>query len=377
MNKILSLFILVPSIFYGINDNSTTAQVPQGIFQQIYVEGYSNQVTQQLNQTLNLHFIDLPEVKGSVIPNINIQGTFLDNPNNEVNQVINQNVVDLGLIPLNSTNFMINDFIGNDKVLNGVQFSEQQVLIQGNNNLSNQINSQNLSNFILLEQSNKIVETEDFSQFISQLLESQLLDSFQFSSQDSLVFGDRNIVNQNISQTIDTFIFFASDIQLLLDTNIGKANNFVKPNQFIIQETFINASDNNIITQRINQSIQQLSWIEYGISSDDNYLLSEFKREKIQSDNLVEFSIDAFIDEILNNTIIEGQQINRQFLEVIGNSNQNLQENEQVIDLVGNQELPEFPVNLQNSLVSVPEPSNLRIMIVLLGIMGIRWYQSR
>ncbi|MDJ0844118.1 hypothetical protein [Crocosphaera sp.] len=377
MNKILTLFVLVPSVFYGINDSSTTAQVPQSIFQEIYIEGYSNQVTQQLNQTLNLHFINLPEIKGSVIPNINIQGTFLDNPNNKVNQAINQNVVDLGLIPLNSKNFMINDFIGNDKVLNGVQFSEQQVLIQGNNNFSNQVNSQNLSNFLFLEQSNKITETEEFYKFISQLLEIKLLDSFQFSSQDSLVFGDRNIVNQNISQTVDTFIFFASDFQLLLDKTVEKANNFVKPSQFTIQETFINASDNNIITQSINQSIQQLSLIEYGIYSEDNYLLSEFKMDKIKSDNLVGFSIDAFIDEILNNTIIEGQQINRQFLEVIGNSNQNLQENEQVIDLVGSQEPSVFTANEPNSLVSVPEPSNLRIMIVLLGIMGIGWYQSR
>ena len=97
----------------------------------------------------------------------------------------------------------------------------------------------------------------------------------------------------------------------------------------------------------------------------------------IDSDYLVEFPIDAFINEILNNTIIKGEQINRQFLEVIGNRNKNSQENEQVLDLVGSQELSEFAVNEQDSLVSVPEPSNLRIMIVLLGIMGIRWYQSR
>ncbi|MDJ0662254.1 MAG: hypothetical protein QNJ42_22610 [Crocosphaera sp.] len=371
VNKILSLFVLIPSVFYGINHGSTNAQIPQGSFQQNYIEGYSNEVTQELNQTFNVNFIDIPKINGSIIPNVNIQGRFLDNLNNIVNQEINQNVFDFSLIPLDLNNFGLSNFIGSDKVLNGLQFSEQQAFIQGDNNVTHQLSKQSLTNFFFLEQSDKITELNDFSQFITRLLEVQLLDFFQFSSQDSVVFGNSNMVNQNITQIIDIFIFSDSDFNRLLKVDDLEEDNFVKPTQLTIQETFINASDNNIITQSINQSIQQISLIESDIFSQKNYLLSGLNNTNIESDNLVEFPIDTFINEILNNTIIEGQQINRQFLEVIGNSNQNIQENKQVLDLVRNQELPEFEVNPQNFPVSVPEPSNLKTMIVLLGIISL------
>ncbi|MDJ0731373.1 MAG: hypothetical protein QNJ33_15425 [Crocosphaera sp.] len=372
INKGLSLFLLVPTFFCGINNLSTKAQIPQGSFQEIYIEGYSNQVTQQLNQTLNLNFIDLPEIESSVIPNVNIQGTFLDNPNNEVNQEINQNVFNSSLIPFNLTDLKINDFIGNDNTLNGLQFSEQQVFIQGNTNVSNQLSRQILTDFFLLEQSDGMTELEHLNQFLSELLESELLDSFQLTSQDTLLFGNNNIVNQSITQTVDIFIFLSSDLNSLFETDTWINETLLKPNQFTIQETFIDVSENNYVTQTINQSINNISLIKSSISSQENYLSSGFKNTNIDTTNWVEFPIDAFINEILNNTIIEGQQINSQFLEVVGNSNENIQKNEQILDLITNQELSEFTVNEQELLVSVPEPSNLRIMIVLLGIIGIR-----
>ncbi|NQZ63895.1 MAG: hypothetical protein HRT59_17755, partial [Crocosphaera sp.] len=114
INKAFSVLLLVPTVFSGISNFSAEAAIPQGSFQEIYIEGYSNEVNQQLNQTLNINFIDFSGMEDSVIPNFNIQGSFLDNPNNEVNQAINQNVLDLGLVPLNLSNFSTSDFIGND-----------------------------------------------------------------------------------------------------------------------------------------------------------------------------------------------------------------------------------------------------------------------
>ncbi|MGK7941783.1 MAG: hypothetical protein AB4062_16860 [Crocosphaera sp.] len=359
MNKILSLLVLVPTFFCGINNLSTKAQIPQGSFQEIYIEGDFNQVTQQLNQTINLHFVDVPNIEFSVIPNVNIQGTFLDNPNNEVAQVINQNVFNSNLMPLSLTDFTVNDFIGDDNILNGVQFNEQQAFIQGDNNVSEQLSNQHLTDFFLLELSEQITDPNYIDKFLGELLESQLLDSFQFSSQDALLFGDNNIVGQSITQTLDIFIFFESN------SNPFTEDNLLNPIQLTIQETFIDDSENNYIIQSINQSIENISFMEFYTVSP-NYYLSTFKN------NNIEFPIDIFINEILNNTIIEATQINSQFLEVIGNSNENSQENEQVLDLISDEELLELTINEQQLSVSIPEPSNLRMLLVLLLIICIR-----
>ncbi len=357
MKKTLSLLVLVPTFFCGINNPATKAQIPQASFQEIYIEGYSNQVIQELNQNLNLNFISIPEIEGELIPNFNIQGTFLDNPNNEVNQEINQNVFNLSLIPLSLTSFGVNDFLGDDNVLNGVQFNEQQAFVQGDNNLTNQLSSQTLTEFFLLEQSDEITEPKYFHQLLTELLDSQLLDSFQFGSQDTLLFGHNNVVNQSLTQTFDIFIFLTSDSNPLLSTDAWTEANLLKPIQLTIQETFIDVSENNFISQTINQSLNKISLIESSIFSPKNHLLPGFKTTNIGSDNLVELDIDVFINEILNNTIIEGKQINRQLVEVIGNSNESLQENEQEL------------------IVSIPEPSNLRMMVVLSVIICIRCCQ--
>lgn len=370
MKKILSLFVLVPTFFCGINNLSTKAQIPQGNFQQIYIEGNFNQVTQQLNQNLNLHFVDVPDFEISAIPNFNIQGTFLDNPNNEVAQGINQSVFNSNLMPINLTDLTINDFIGNDNVLNGVQFNEQQAFIQGNQNISEQLSDQNLTDFFLLELSDQITDTNYIDQFISELLESQLLDSFQFSSQDALLFGNNNIVEQSITQTFDIFIFFDSNSNGLFETDSWREENFLKPIQLTIQETFIDVSENNYIIQSIDQSIENVSFMEFDTVSQ-NHLLPSFNNTSIDSNNLGEFPIDIFINEILNNTIIEGQQINRQFLEVIGNSNENSQENEQILELITNEQLLDLTINQQELSVSIPEPSNLRMILVLSVIIGV------
>ncbi|MGK7887386.1 MAG: hypothetical protein AB4057_22505 [Crocosphaera sp.] len=364
MNKIFSLLVLVPTFFYGINNLSTKAEIPQSSFQQIYIEGDFNQVNQQLNQNLNLHFINVPDFEMTVIPNFNIQGEFLDNTNNEVAQGINQLVFNARLMPLSSTDLTINNFLGNDNILNGVQFNEQRAFIQGNSNITAQVSNQNITDFFLLELSDNATDSNYFSQFLDELLESKLLDYFQFSSQDSLLFGDNNIINQSITQSFDIFIFNKTDYNNLFETNIWREENLLMPTQLTIQETFINFSKNNYIIQSINQSIENISFLEFDTVSQ-NYLLPSFLHTNIDSNKLDEFPIDIFINEILNNTIIDGQQINRQFLEVIGNNNEKSQENEQILELISHEKLLELTINEQQLSVSIPEPSNLKMLLVL------------
>ncbi|MDJ0510694.1 MAG: hypothetical protein QNJ64_15785 [Crocosphaera sp.] len=364
MKNILSLFVLVPTFFGGINNLATKAQIPQGSFQQVYIEGNYNQVTQALNQNLNLNFIDIPDFDSSVIPNFNIQGTFLDNPNNQVVQGINQSVFKSNLIPLSLTDLTINDFIGYDNVLNGGQFNEQSVFIEGDDNIGTQLSYQNFANFFLLEKSELMTETNYLAEFIGKLLESQLLDSFQFSSQDTLLFGNHNIVQQSITQNFDVFIFSDFNYNPLLENDLLTKENSLKPVQFTIQETFINVSENNYITQNIHQSIENISVSEFNTLSK-NDLLQSLTNNNINSNDLGEFPIDIFVDEILNNTIIESQQINRQVLEVIGNNNESSQENEQILDLITNEKSLQLTVNEQESIPSIPEPSNLKMLLVL------------
>ncbi len=364
MKKILSLLVLVPSFFCGINNLPTKAQIPQGSFQQIYIEGDFNQVTQELNQNLNLHFVDVPDFEMAVIPSFNIQGAFLDNSNNEVVQGINQSVFNSHLMPLNLTDLTVDDFIGNDNSFNGVQFNEQQVFIEGNHNISEQQSNQELTNFFLLEPPNNLTNSTYIDQFFDELLESQSLDSFQFSSQDALLFGNNNLVGQNITQTFDIFIFFDSNSNTSFKTDIWREENLLKPIQLTIQETFIDVSENNYIIQSINQSIENISFMEFDTLSA-NHLLSSLKNINNDSHYLGEFPIDSFINEILNETIIEAKQINRQFLEVIGNSNENSQENEQILDLMTNEQLLDLTINEQELSVSIPEPSNLTLILVL------------
>ncbi|MDJ0579594.1 hypothetical protein [Crocosphaera sp.] len=370
MNKIFSLLVLVPTFFCGINNLSTKAEIPQGSFQQIYIEGDFNQVTQQLNQNLNLHFINVPDFEMAVIPNFNIQGEFLDNTNNEVTQGINQLVFNSHLMPLISTDLTIKNFLGDDNILNGVQFNEQRAFIKGNANITAQVSNQNITDFFLLELSDNATDSNDVSQFLDELLESKLLDSFQFSSQDSLLFGDNNIIDQSITQTFDIFIFSNTNSNTSFEINIWREENLLMPTQLTIQETFINFSKNNYIIQSINQSIDNISFLEFD-SVTQNYLLPSFLNTNIDSNNLDEFPIDIFINEILNNTIIDSQQINRQFLEVIGNNNKKSQENEQILELISNEklleltELTELTINEQQLSVSIPEPSNLKMLLVL------------
>ncbi len=360
MNNTVTFLSLVPISFFGLTASlPANANIPQTSIQEILIEGDLNQVNQQLNQSLNLNFIYLPQIEESVIPTFNIQGIFLGNPNNQFNQVINQNILDFQLLETSLINFDTNDFLNNDGILNGKQFITQENSIEGNNNLITQQSEQELTDFALLNGLTSTTEKQDFNYWLNEILVDQKLDSLQFSLQDTLIFGDNNIVDQTIDQTLNSFVFTNSDISDLLDTNIVDKGIEFDPAQFTIQETFIDSGQDNFISQTINQVIGDVSFINASNFTQQNPLVRQNDNTLADSNNSIDFDIDAFIDEILNNTAVEAIQTNRQQIEVIGDENTITQENSQVL------------------VVSVPEPNAGRMIVLLFFIMGMISYRSK
>ena len=349
MNNTVTFFGLASISLFGFISNApANAQIPQTSIQEILIEGEFNQVNQQLNQRLNLNFIYLPYIEESVISTFNIQGAFLDNPNNQVNQGINQNILDFSLSETSLSSFDLNDFLNDDDILNGKQFITQEVSIKGDLNSITQNSSQALTDFTWLDTSIAAIENNNFSDFLDNLLVSQELDSFQFGLQDTLILGDNNIVSQNIDQTFNNYIFTNNNLDSLFDTNAINENIGLDFAQFTIQETFVDLGQNSLITQTINQEINDISFI------DTSSFFEQNNKTIVGKNNSVEFDIDAFINGILKDTIVEATQTNSQLSKTIGNENIAAQENVQVL------------------VVSVPEPSFVKVMGLLLFIIGMR-----
>lgn len=351
MTNTVTLVGLVSISLFGVTNLPVGAEIPQTGIQEILIEGEFNTINQQLTQQLNLNFISFPSLEESVIPVVNIQDSFLDNPNNNVTQAINQNVFGFPLVETSLGNFDINKFTNYDNVLNGLQFITQEAFIEGERNSITQQSSQNLTDFFWLDQPSNLTDDMTFSQFMTDFLLEQTLDSLQFGLQDIFVFGNENIVSQTIDQTLDAFIFTDNDFDVFEDeTNIVEIES---PVQFTIQETFIlneetgiNLSENNLVSQSINQAISNISFFNI-----ENF----FPTQNFNStSNVLEFDIDAFIEAILTDTLVEATQINRQRATQIGDENTITQN------------------NVQELVVGVPEPSPGKMLGVLLVIVGIR-----
>lgn len=355
MNKTITFLGLASISLFGFTNNLPAhANIPQASIQEILMEGEFNEVNQQLNQILNINFIYLPQIEESAIPTFNIQGAFVENSNNQINQAINQNVLDFQLIETNLVSFNLNNFLDNDNILNSKQFISQEVFIEGDSNLITQQSSQTLTDFIWLDESSNVTKQEDFIHFIDKLLVSQELDLFQFALQDTFVSGHNNIVSQTIEQTLDSFIFTNNNLAPFFDNNVTTEEIGLDIVQFTIQETFTSLDQNTLISQNINQLINDISFVDASIFSENQGHFGQNNSSTVEANNLLNFDIDAFINGILNDTNVEATQTNRQRIEIIGNENTDIQENLQIL------------------FVSVPEPSLQKMMIVLFVIIGIQ-----
>ena len=360
MNNTVTFLSLVPISLFGFVTNlPANANIPQTSIQQILIEGGANEVYQELNQSLNLNFVYLPEIEQSVLPTFNIQGVFLDNINNQVTQSINQNILDFQLLETSLINFDSNDFLNNDGILNGEQFVTQEVFTDGNDNSITQQSDQQLTDFIWLDGFTSSVEDKNFNYWLDEILVEQKLDSLQFALQDTFIFGNENTVYQTIDQTLNSFIFTNNDLSNLLETNIADEVIELDPVQFTIQETFIDFGQKNSISQTINQVIGDVSFIDASFLTPRDPIIQQNGNAVVEANNSIDFNIDAFINDILNiknNTKVEATQINIQEIAVTGDKNIRIQNNSQEL------------------VVSVSEPNTGRITILFLFIMGIVSY---
>ncbi|ACB51424.1 hypothetical protein cce_2074 [Crocosphaera subtropica ATCC 51142] len=338
---------------------TANAQIPQTAIQEVLIQGSSNEVNQQLTQTFFLNFVYLPQIEPSDIPELNIQGSFLDNTNNEVIQQIGKTVLDFPLVESRLTSFSIEDFVNHDGTLNGNQYSTQQALIgnsqetNNQNNTISQISYQTLTNFFWLDDSSGMTGEENFNQFLEKLLTHQKLDSLQFSLQDAIVYGDNNIISQTVEQTFHHFILTNQTLDFSSELNDLDPSLGLDPIQFLIQETFTidpsnNISANNLVTQRINQLIGGTSFFN---TNSLHSVLPSSQLSEVETNSLVDFDIDAFIEAILNDITIATTQISRQTSEILGDENEVFQSNTQVL------------------VTTVPEPNSLK-MLLSMAIMG-------
>ncbi|EAZ91662.1 hypothetical protein [Crocosphaera chwakensis] len=351
----------------GFTHFPVNAQIPQTEIQSVVLGGEFNEISQQINQYLNLNFVYFPQVQQSVIsiPNLNIQQTFLDNPNNQFIQEKNQNFLEFPLRETSLVSFDLNDFLNNDNTLTGKQFITQEVFVEGNSNIITQKSSQTLTDFFWLDESSGITEDDNLLQFLDKLLASQALDSLQFGLQDTFVFGNDNQVSQLIDQTFESFIFTPYDFDSWFNNNLTNQDIGLDPVQFTVQNTSIiedsltPVSQNNLISQTLNQVISGISFINPTTLSQNQGFVDPNNNLLAGANSSVNFDINDFIDGILKNTNIEVTQKNQQSITISGDQNTSTQENEQV------------------SAVSVPEPSIVSMMVVLGIMIGIEWFYEK
>jgi hypothetical protein len=345
LKKLSQLTFLTVSL---ISANSLPAQsvILQMGIQETFIEGEYNQVNQIFNQNITLGIIYLPDREGSLIPNFNLQDSFVNKNNNEIKQIIKQN---FSFFTQVRNNFNLDNF-NLDLSLNSIQSSIQVTFIEGNNNFVQQKSQQNIVDLFLFhnwENNNLLnLESEDILEII---LFDEALDSLQSIGQDIIIFGNQNLVSQEINQNLINLLFLDDSLylnQIILEKLDNLFDN--NPAQLVIQETFIiNQGENNQVNQIINQTISDLFFLTPTLPILNN----DYSLDQNQQ-NLANFDIEGFLSNILEESIINAHQINEQNVFIIGNENKSKQVNNQAI------------------IATVPE-NNSSSIILLIGIIGL------
>lgn len=339
-------FLLINSLL--IVPIPVKAMIPQMTIQEVLIDGQFNEIKQQVNQNIILDFVYVPQNEDPLFSVLNLQGFFSNSQNDSNNllqQQINQTIFDAGLIPSELTSFGIDEFLNNDHVLDGVQFSLQTAFVEGNNNHIFQNSEQKISNIIKLDNSNTITNFEHPKAFFEQLLTEQNLDSLQFSLQDIIILGNNNLLLQTVDQTLNYTIITNNNYQQFPENIVNSQDVNIPFFQFNIQEIFMD-KNNNIITQNINQFINNINWWELAQEprNTSNPLTIP------SNDPNFEFDIDSFISTIITEATINTTQINRQEIETIGENNTSSQNNSQLL------------------VTSIPEPSSLKMLSLIVII---------
>ena len=315
-------FLAVSLISTGILPAQSV--IPQMGIQETFIEGEFNQVNQILNQNIILGIIYLADREESLIPNFNIQDSF-NNNSNEVNQTITQN---FPFFPQESNNFDLDNF-NLDLSLNTIQSSIQITFLEGNNNFVVQQSQQNILDFFWFDEpeDDNLLDRK-LEAIIEPILFEQALDTIQSSVQDLFIFGNENLVNQEVNQNIINLLLLDNSLKFN-QVYLENLDDFFDdhPAQLVIQETFIiNQGKNNQVNQVIKQTINDFFFLDATLlSSNNDYTLSPNKQINPN------FDIERLISNILDKTVINANQINQQNVLIIGDDNQTIQVNNQEI----------------------------------------------
>ena len=321
--------------------------IPQGIVQEIDIpRGNNNFVEQNITQDITIFVISAPEFPNTTGINTFIQTDSNIGNNNQVSQNIDQS---MGNIPLFSTHFTDKDrddiekndlvldysnFINNDNVLDAVQFTNQQILVQGNDNYLDNYSEQIIYDLSWydefgFDQDSNFTDSLTFDDFLEDLSGEYILDSVQFAVQDIRIFGRNNTITQELEQTIATFVTLDNDLVEELQKDFSN----LSPVQLVVQEDFVDTNSNQI-EQNIIQNIK----FDFSFSNDPDRDVSEITGEELDAniDDLKKID-DNFIFPVLNDTIQDGgafaSQNNRQISDILGDFNTDIKENNQLLVL--------------------------------------------
>ncbi len=363
----ITLFGAIPAIAESVT--------PQTSIQEVFIEGDNNLVDQQFHQTIVFGLISIPNLEESVIPRITIQNIFDRGEDNQVNQQLTQTIPNFFSFngTFNTASFGVDDFLNNDATLEGLQFSTQETFIEGNNNLVTQNSTQNLTNFFVFD--------ESFSKQLEELETNK---------------NGSNLVNLGINQ----FLYTTLNDAALDAFQVG------------IQDIEI-FGNNNLITQHLNQTITNFLLVDDSFSEAVEDILAETTEvnnflDPMASLKPIQLAVqETFIDEGTGNTINqEIEQFIAQFflldvcletyiyVSLTCQTNQDsadiiefdidkfittilfdtnttvdaTQVSRQIADVIGNNNQVEQE-NIQMISVSIPEPASINSLLFL-GFLG-------
>ncbi len=319
--------------------------IPQGIIQEVAIlNGKNNLVQQNISQNLIIYLVSAPDIAETASINTFLQTNSDIGVDNQVSQNLNQTMGDFPLFPnhfvegkredVDKNNLVLdyNDFIGNDDILDSVQFTNQQIIVEGNNNDFSNSSEQIIYDLswydeFAFNQNNIFDNNLTFDDFLEDFVGDYVLDSVQFAVQDIVIRGNRNSITQDLEQTIATFIVLDDDF--IEELSEDSAN--LSPVQLVIQEDFID-TNNNQIEQNVTQNIS----FDFSFSNEPNRNISEVTGEELEIEKL-NFNIDDFILPVLENTnkdtVVFANQDTLQKTDVFGDKNTDIKENSQILVL--------------------------------------------
>ncbi len=319
--------------------------IPQLIIQEVDIrDGIENNITQTINQNITVYVLkspSIPDIKG-------VQGFIQTDTgdNNEVTQDITQTMGNFPLFsnyyslassdPIDTRNISLDfqEFINNDDILRTLQFENQRVFIEGDEDDVDLFSEQIIYDLSWYE---KLISDPDYyldknidlDSFLKDFVGDFLVDGIQVAVQDLVVDGNNNDIVQSINQTFSTFIFL-DDSFTFEPSDLSNLD----PIQFLFQESFAD-TENNSINQTVNQNIN------FNFTFADPNLNSSLTQSDGVEITDPQFDIDNFIFPILDNTVpdsdlFENHQVSAntrssQITDILGNQNTDTKSSSQII----------------------------------------------